>query len=1288
MPQRVLVIDDDERVLRTFARNLRLSGHEVLTAPGGAAGLEMFAAHSPDVVLADVRMPQMDGFDVLRAIRARDPEVEVILVTGHGDMDTAIEALRAGASDFIPKPVEREILDSVLQRAEDRRRLNRELREAREAQRASETRFRQLLELAPDAILLVDFEGRITLVNSQVEALFGYPRAALLGQSVETLLPGDFRATHHQHCSAYFVQPEVRPMGVGLDLYGLHQDGRTLPVDVSLSPIATTEGLLVMAIVRDITERRRTEERLRLQSAALESAANAIAIVDCEGRITWINPGFTRLTGYTLAEAVGQNPRVLKSGVHPEDFYRELWETILQGEVWHRELVNKRKDGALYDEEMTIAPVRDPRGAVSHFIAIKQDITARKQAEEALRQARDELELRVQQRTQELEASYQHQRTLNALLRIAGEELPLEAQLGRALDEILAIAWLPLMPQGAIFIAAPDKPEALEMAVQRGLSPEIAGLCQHVPAGRCLCGQALATRQTIFAAAMDAQHEIQTAEMMPHGHYCVPILSGNTILGVLALYLQPGHEYNPREVEFLQSVAHTLAGIIERQRAELARRQSQQRYESLVNSIDGIVWEAVPHEAVPHEAVPHAAEPHSLRFVFVSAQAEQILGYPAEAWYTEDFWQQHIHAEDRAAAIEFCARSTAALQDHELEYRMMTADGRIVWLRDIVTVGVQDGRPVKLRGVMIDITARKQLEIRLAGIHRLGRELTLLHDEDTIIQRALQTAAQVLNFRVVGCGLVDEATQELVLNYYLEAGVLHTGHWRLPLEGEAAGIAAAAARTGQTINVPDVIQSPHYIAFLEDVVIRSELCVPMKVGERVIGVLNLESVHPRAFGPDEEQILQTLADQTAVTIQNARLYTRVQRNARELAALNTATHALASNLDLDTVLRQTMIEVGALLEAEDASVLLYEEATNTLIFAAVAVGASAETLLGQRIPADSGIAGWAVQHREAILIDDAQRDERFYKAIDGVTGMTTRSLLAVPLLIKGTVIGVIEVINKTQGAFTPHDLEILEALSSSAGIAIENARLYRDLREQMRIQRETQAQLIHSEKMTALGRLVASLAHEINNPLQSIQGCLTLADEEMDFEMRPEKLRRYLDVAEGEIERIATIVRRVRDFYRPASEEKHPTDLHAALESVLELTRKQLQHSDVQVEREWCTAMPELLANADHLKQVFLNLILNAIDAMPEGGVLRLRTAVEGAEVRITFTDTGVGIPPEVFDRLFEPFYTTKTQGSGLGLSISYGIIESHNGQILVESQPGVGTTFTLVLPVVSQVVG
>ena len=170
-----------------------------------------------------------------------------------------------------------------------------------------------------------------------------------------------------------------------------------------LGALVLTGALLVVLLWRQ--RHQEAEEKLRLHATALEAAANAIVITKADGMIDWVNGAFTRLTGYAAAEAIGQNPRVLKSGKHPPEFYREMWQTIQEGRVWHGELINKRKDGKLYTQEMTITPVADKGGEVTHYIAIQQDISGRKQAEAALRQAHDELESRVQQRTAELQRS-------------------------------------------------------------------------------------------------------------------------------------------------------------------------------------------------------------------------------------------------------------------------------------------------------------------------------------------------------------------------------------------------------------------------------------------------------------------------------------------------------------------------------------------------------------------------------------------------------------------------------------------------------------------------------------------------------------------------------------------------------------------------------------------------------------------------------------------------------------------------------------------------------------------
>jgi two-component system NtrC family sensor kinase len=426
--------------------------------------------------------------------------------------------------------------------------------------------------------------------------------------------------------------------------------------------------------------------------------------------------------------------------------------------------------------------------------------------------------------------------------------------------------------------------------------------------------------------------------------------------------------------------------------------------------------------------------------------------------------------------------------------------------------------------------------------------------------------------------------------------------------------------------------------------------------------------------------------------------------ARELAAVTKAGQAIVSSLDKEAILNVVIVEVKNLLGAEGVSVLLRESAPNgsgdQLVFAA-ATGPGTEALVGTRMPATLGIAGWALREKVPALVSDALSDPRFYSGIDIVTHLNTRSVIAVPLIVKGTASGVIEVINKAQSTFGEHDLEILETMAGAAAIAIENARLYQLEREQFRRLQQSQAQLIQAEKMAALGRLIASITHEINNPLQAVQNCLTLAGEELQGGPHPQKLQRYLDLADSEIERITNIVRRMRDFYRPTREEMQPTDVCAVLDSVLELTAKQLQNSNVRVIVECdrgrvsggAGALPMIRANPNQLKQVFLNLVLNAIDSMsPQGGTLRIRMVLDQTlqrehqvipAVRAEFSDTGHGMSPEVLSQIFEPFFTTKSNGTGLGLAISYEIIRAHGGQITAASQVGGGTTFTILLPVV-----
>lgn len=248
-----------------------------------------------------------------------------------------------------------------------------------------------------------------------------------------------------------------------------------------------------------------------------------------------------------------------------------------------------------------------------------------------------------------------------------------------------------------------------------------------------------------------------------------------------------------------------------------------------------------------------------------------------------------------------------------------------------------------------------------------------------------------------------------------------------------------------------------------------------------------------------------------------------------------------------------------------------------------------------------------------------------------------------------------------------------------------NSQLEKRVEERTHELQQTQRQYLHAEKLSAIGKLSASIAHELNNPLQGILSILKGLDKRAILEIEDREL---LMAAIGEVDRIRDLLRSLQDFNRPSSGRKVPMDIHKSLDSILLLHRNDFKNKGIVVERQYGENLPALSAVPDQIKQVFLNLLANAADACRStGGRITIRTRQEGEQVAVAIKDNGIGIAEENKDLIFQPFFTTKQEvkGTGLGLSVSYGIIRSHKGTIEVDSQPGHGATFTIRLPIFDQ---
>ncbi|PWB68519.1 hypothetical protein C3F09_11410 [candidate division GN15 bacterium] len=295
-----------------------------------------------------------------------------------------------------------------------------------------------------------------------------------------------------------------------------------------------------------------------------------------------------------------------------------------------------------------------------------------------------------------------------------------------------------------------------------------------------------------------------------------------------------------------------------------------------------------------------------------------------------------------------------------------------------------------------------------------------------------------------------------------------------------------------------------------------------------------------------------------------------------------------------------------------------------------------------------------------------------------------QSGLAVPLIYQTRLIGLLLLADKISGRqYTMDDIEFLSILANQIAVAIENARLYEGEKMAAMQLRNLQEQLLQSERLAALGEMSAKIAHEVNNPLGIIKNYLLLV--RRTAEEKPEAIK-HVAVVEQEIDRIAGIVRQLLDVHRPRPPIFSRVNLTLVIGEVLALMERPLSSNSIEVRTVFAENLPDVLGEPDNLKQVFLNLVINARDAMPDGGSLTIATTFDEDWVRTTLCDTGPGISPEIQPRIFDPFFTTKEpgQGTGLGLSVCYGIIKYHNGSISFRNTEQ-GGCFEILLPTVKK---
>lgn len=572
---------------------------------------------------------------------------------------------------------------------------------------------------------------------------------------------------------------------------------------------------------------------------------------------------------------------------------------------------------------------------------------------------------------------------------------------------------------------------------------------------------------------------------------------------------------------------------------------------------------------------------------------------------------------------------------------------------------------------------------------------------------------------------------------------------------------------------------------------KSVVSTPLIVRDKLVGVMTLTHPEPGFFTEEHLNLIQTISDQAAFAVLNARLYAETKRRATIMTAIADSARAIGASLELDKVL-QTILEQSAnALEVEAASLALVESGGKDLVFHA-ATGKQSKKVIGLRIKIGQGIAGWVAKEGEGLIVQDVQTDPRFYSKIDEVTGYKTRAVACAPIRAKNKVIGVLEAINPTAGAFDTNDLPVLEGIGNLAGTAIEHAQLFEQMEsarsrylelfedsidpilltdlEGNIVEANRQAELLigfdkktlqqmnvhalHQADYKALGAdmsrvkegasvsyesilqgkdtdqvyidvyvhritvdgldqlqwilrditerknldtlrddLASMIYHDLRSPLANVVSGLDVLEMMLPSDKDP-TIRSVLDIAMRSTERVQRLANSLLDTSRMEAGQRigspEPTKVIDIVQMALEAVAPASQGKEVKMEAAVPKGLPRIMADAEMIRRVFINLMENAIKYSTEGMTITVGAKRAGDFVEMWVKDEARGIPRADQERIFEKFArvqvtagaTGKTKGLGLGLAYCKLAVEGHGGKIWVESEVGKGSRFAFTIPI------
>lgn len=1056
---------------------------------------------------------------------------------------------------------------------------------AEEKLRKSEEKYRDLIEISPDAIFVVDGSGVCVLGNRASAQLAGIPESELVGTPVtDTYLPEE------RHVFRERLE-QLKTVGtLRYERTFVRKNGDTVPVEVSVTAI---RGGYFQAILRDISERKGAEQALKESEeryrVLVEFSPNSIC-VHRGGKLLYVNPAGVRLFGATsLEELVG---RSVLDFIHPDSLpvVRERLRHLRAGET--APLIEEKfvtLHGEVVDVEVTAIPIIWEHGPATQVMI--RDITERKQAEEAVRRS--------------------------------------QKKLRDVIETIPAMA----------FVTRPDGSN--EFVSQRWV--QYSGLSPEDTAGS-------GWQATIHPDDIQ-QHLAKWHSALASGETFENELRHRSATGEYRWFLIRAVPLRGEQGNILKWYG-TLTDIEDRKRAEGELSRQQQRFMDIVNSVEGIVWEA---------------DAETFLFSFVSKQAERILGYPVSQWLEQPtFWKDHLHPKDRDWALQFCMGAVAKKQSHDFEYRMIAADGRVVWFRDLVSVVVEEGHPTRLRGVMVDMTERKRAESLLAAEKRLLEMIAtgvalkeILNALCLAIEEyQMDTLASVLLLDLDGAHLKSVAGPNLPKSWTQQME-------KMPI-GPCAGSCGTAAYRKLPVIVSDIATDslwdvPEHRASALQHGFQASWSSPVLSSEgNVLGTFCMYYRNKRSPNAQDLELIELATHVARVAIERDRAAEALRASEQvargQVEALTYSLDVLATAPAPDKFLGQMLGTIGRLLGAQSVILWLLDESKDSLVLRAWAQGTSFAKADPEH-PFIKNPSSWKEDSglRELffsgapVACEDVERDPYTSKELrDYLKSGGTKKFLRIPTLVGGRVKGFIGIRHGDRPPYRPEEIELAQALAHQAMLAIQLNEFAEQSRQAAILdERNRMARDIHDTLAQGFTGVIVQL-----EAADDAIGCCRRKEANEHLQRAAELARRSLSEARRSVRALRPQALQAGNFWDALQGIVKNTTAGTALHTTFEL-RGQLRDLP-----------PVWQENLLHIGQEALT---NALKyAHPRNFETRLTS--DAKELRLELRDDGDG-------------FEVNNRHDGFGLAGMRERVEQMGGNLKITSARGKGTKIVVTLP-------